>query len=377
MCRAGRCPCRCWSRCASATSGTSCDPRSCPASARPAGVPPARRPRHRGPSGGSGGSGRAARPGSGRRVRRRRRHRRRRRRRPAGRLARRTWLGGVRCGVMTAIKPRSACADHCPEGRCAQRSGHARRGRPRPRRRHAVRARHPAPHLQLNGRPRRPPALPGRHLLARRRPVRTNADFAIAVDHGPEVVRKADTVVIPPFGSVGDPMPPDLPERVAPLLSGMKRGSRLVSLCGAAYLLAAVGRLDDRPATTHWMLTPTSAADFPRVASTRRPLRRRRRRAHRRRRRRRRRPLPAPRAARPRRRGRQPGRPVLRRPAAPRRRPAAVHRAGGPGHHRGVDRGRPGVGARAPRRAPLPGHPRPPGEHERAHLHPPLPERRA
>src|SRR5688500_3667803 len=76
------------------------------------------------------------------------------------------------------------------------------------------------------------------------KPVRTNADFAVAVEHGPRIVRTADTVVIPPFGTIDEPMSPDLPERVAPLLAGMKRGSRLVSLCGAAYLLAALGRLD-------------------------------------------------------------------------------------------------------------------------------------
>jgi transcriptional regulator GlxA family with amidase domain len=97
-------------------------------------------------------------------------------------------------------------------------------------------------------------------------PVPTKADFAITVDHGPEVLRKADTVVIPPFGSPDSPMPPQLPEQVAPLLHAMKRGSRLVSLCGAAYLLAAVGRLDDRPATTHWILTDDFRREFPRVA---------------------------------------------------------------------------------------------------------------
>ena len=96
--------------------------------------------------------------------------------------------------------------------------------------------------------------------------VRTNADFAVAVDHGPEVVRKADTVVIPPFGSVEHPLSPEMVELVGPLLSGMKQGSRLVSLCGAAYLLAAVGRLDDRPATTHWILTADFRRDFPRVS---------------------------------------------------------------------------------------------------------------
>ena len=96
--------------------------------------------------------------------------------------------------------------------------------------------------------------------------VRSNADFAVAVDHGPEAVVTADTVVIPPFGSIERPTSPDIPERVAPLLGEMKQGSRLVSLCGAAYLLAAIGRLDDRPATTHWMLTGTFRQQFPRVA---------------------------------------------------------------------------------------------------------------
>lgn len=96
--------------------------------------------------------------------------------------------------------------------------------------------------------------------------VRSNADFAVAVDHGPEAVVTADTVVIPPFGSIDRPMPPAIPERVGPLLAGMKDGSRLVSLCGAAYLLAALGRLDGRPATTHWALTGTFRERFPRVA---------------------------------------------------------------------------------------------------------------
>jgi transcriptional regulator GlxA family with amidase domain len=96
--------------------------------------------------------------------------------------------------------------------------------------------------------------------------VRSNADFAVAVDHGPEVVATADTVVIPPFGSIERPMPAEIPALVAPLLAEMKQGSRLVSLCGAAYLLAAIGRLDDRPATTHWLLTGTFRERFPRVA---------------------------------------------------------------------------------------------------------------
>ncbi|NEE29566.1 AraC family transcriptional regulator, partial [Streptomyces sp. SID7982] len=31
------------------------------------------------------------------------------------------------------------------------------------------------------------------------RPVRTNADFSVTVEHGPEALATADTLVIPPF----------------------------------------------------------------------------------------------------------------------------------------------------------------------------------
>lgn len=98
------------------------------------------------------------------------------------------------------------------------------------------------------------------------RPVRTDADFAVTVDHGAEAIRKADTVIVPPFGSLDDPLEPEAVERVAAALRGMKEHSRLVSLCGAAYLLAAIGRLDGRPATTHWALTTHFRREFPRVA---------------------------------------------------------------------------------------------------------------
>jgi len=97
------------------------------------------------------------------------------------------------------------------------------------------------------------------------RPVRTTADFALAVDHGPEVLGRADTAVIPPFGSIDRPTPPELPPKVERALSAVRPGSRLVSLCGAAYLLATLGRLDDRPATTHWILTDAFREEFPRV----------------------------------------------------------------------------------------------------------------
>lgn len=97
-------------------------------------------------------------------------------------------------------------------------------------------------------------------------PVRTLADFELAIEHGPDVVRRADVVVIPPFGSPDEPLASELRGAVADLLQEMKPASRLVSICGASYLLASIGVLDGRPATTHWLLTADFRRDFPRVA---------------------------------------------------------------------------------------------------------------
>ena len=43
------------------------------------------------------------------------------------------------------------------------------------------------------------------------------------------------------------------------------RGARLVSICTAAFALAAAGVLDDRPATTHWRWTAELQGRYPRI----------------------------------------------------------------------------------------------------------------
>src|SRR4051812_38947443 len=93
------------------------------------------------------------------------------------------------------------------------------------------------------------------------RPVRTNADFSIAVEHGPEALRTADTVIIPPF-HIPDR---ETPETVAQALAFVPPGTRIVSICTGAFVLAAAGLLDGRQATTHWALTEYFRDWYPQV----------------------------------------------------------------------------------------------------------------
>jgi transcriptional regulator GlxA family with amidase domain len=95
------------------------------------------------------------------------------------------------------------------------------------------------------------------------RPVRSDADFTIAVEHGPEALRTADTVVIPP--SDMNQISPELPRPVADALALIRPGTRIVSICTGAFILAAAGLLDGRPATTHWCLAAPFRQMFPAV----------------------------------------------------------------------------------------------------------------
>lgn len=98
------------------------------------------------------------------------------------------------------------------------------------------------------------------------RPVPTSTDFRIAVDHGPELLEWADTVVIP---ASTDPGPKQLDADLGPALTAalarIRPGTRLVSICTGSFVLAAAGLLDGRPATTHWRYTELFAALYPKV----------------------------------------------------------------------------------------------------------------
>ncbi|GAA2150250.1 helix-turn-helix domain-containing protein [Kitasatospora kazusensis] len=99
------------------------------------------------------------------------------------------------------------------------------------------------------------------------RPVRTDADYSISVEHDARALATADIVVIPPSHALGSVMADGrLPAEVTDALALVRPGAKLVAICTGAFVLGAAGLLDDRPATTHWRLADRLARLFPKIA---------------------------------------------------------------------------------------------------------------
>ncbi|GAA4479156.1 helix-turn-helix domain-containing protein [Rhodococcus olei] len=97
------------------------------------------------------------------------------------------------------------------------------------------------------------------------RPVRTDADFAVSVDHDAALLATADTVVLPASHALDEAYEGRLPAPLAAALSRVRPDARWVSICIGSYVLAAAGLLDGRRATTHWMHAEHFQRTFPRV----------------------------------------------------------------------------------------------------------------
>lgn len=97
-------------------------------------------------------------------------------------------------------------------------------------------------------------------------PVETDADFAVHVGNGPEALATADTVIVPAFHDRGPVYERgELTDELAAALAHIRPGTRLASICTGVYVLAAAGRLDGRPATTHWADAERFQRLFPRI----------------------------------------------------------------------------------------------------------------
>ncbi|MDI5967057.1 helix-turn-helix domain-containing protein [Streptomyces sp. SL13] len=93
-------------------------------------------------------------------------------------------------------------------------------------------------------------------------PLRTTGGLELSAPYGIEAIGRAGTVVVPAWRSISH-LPP------ASALNALRRaheeGARIIGLCTGAFVLAAAGLLDGRPATTHWMYAPTLAKRYPSV----------------------------------------------------------------------------------------------------------------
>ena len=93
-------------------------------------------------------------------------------------------------------------------------------------------------------------------------PIRTSQGWSLSVDGGLSLFEAAELIVIPGWRPA-DPTVPE-PLRTA-LLAAHARGARFASICSGAFLLAELGLLDGRRATTHWLHAPRLAQSYPKV----------------------------------------------------------------------------------------------------------------
>lgn len=99
-------------------------------------------------------------------------------------------------------------------------------------------------------------------------PVTTSAGYAALPTHPRSVVATADTVVVP--GITNSPIVSEgrLPDELRALAATARPDARWLSICTGAFVLAGLGKLDGREATTHWAHADAFARHFPAVTLT-------------------------------------------------------------------------------------------------------------
>ena len=96
-------------------------------------------------------------------------------------------------------------------------------------------------------------------------PVAATSGFDIVPGAGVDALAVADTVVIPGTRYPSASIDGVLSEEASTALALIRPGTRLVSICTGAFVLAAAGLLDGRPATTHWKFADAMRRMHPEV----------------------------------------------------------------------------------------------------------------
>ena len=91
-------------------------------------------------------------------------------------------------------------------------------------------------------------------------PLRAAGGLTVSVDHGLDVLEKADLIVVPGWRSIDAEVPGAL---IDALCAAHQRGARIMSLCSGVAVLAATGLLRHRRATTHWRYVASISKRYP------------------------------------------------------------------------------------------------------------------
>ncbi len=96
-----------------------------------------------------------------------------------------------------------------------------------------------------------------------RGPIRALGGIAIAAPYAPQLLDRANTIIIPGWRDADAPIPPLLLKK---LRAAYARGARLCSICSGVFVLAAAGLLEGKAATTHWRYAKKLQARYPQIA---------------------------------------------------------------------------------------------------------------
>ncbi len=92
--------------------------------------------------------------------------------------------------------------------------------------------------------------------------LRATGGIRVIADGGYELIKKADTLVIPGWSDIDTPVSDTL---CTALREAHARGCRIISICSGVFVLAAAKLLDGRKATTHWRYTEELQQRFPAI----------------------------------------------------------------------------------------------------------------
>jgi AraC family transcriptional activator FtrA len=91
-------------------------------------------------------------------------------------------------------------------------------------------------------------------------PVETSVGVPVGVQGGLELIDRADTVIIPGYEAITEPLTDDC---LFALRAAADAGVRMVSICTGAFALGHAGVLDGRKVTTHWAVSEELRRLFP------------------------------------------------------------------------------------------------------------------